>query len=407
MERKVNRFIKLYPWYAGITGDLLFYIAIDTLFLTIVKNFSAAQVVALSSLSQFACIALQFPLLFLIKRIGNTHSARSGAFCLLASALLITFGKNFYLVLLGRVLHDVALILREASTVMLENNLDLVDKRSDFVRLRTSANTIYAVITMLISFVASLMFNLNNYLPMFGCITTCSIGFLLSLFMKDYSDYDKIAAVPTKREKVKIHYGKFLILALVVFSIFYPVIATGQTEGKLFIQENLLADFNTDNTALVLGGIVCVSRIVRVFSNILFAKLYEKYQKAMIIALPVMLCTAIASLLFGSFIPLVFLRIAVMSFGYIIILFARDPYKLCIQDAIFEKTPKEQHQTLLTIMQFGVKIGTAAMGLSFSALLLQYPMALVMSIIFVIAAIEIFLSIWLYRVTARQAAPAV
>lgn len=407
MERKINRFIKLYPWYAGITGDLLFYIAIDTLFLTIVKNFSAAQVVALSSLSQFACIALQFPLLFLIKRIGNTHSARSGAFCLLASALLITFGKNFYLVLLGRVLHDVALILREASTVMLENNLDLVDKRSDFVRLRTSANTIYAVITMLISFVASLMFNLNNYLPMFGCITTCSIGFLISLFMKDYSDYDKIAAVPTKREKVKIHYGKFLILALVVFSIFYPVIVTGQTEGKLFIQENLLADFNTDNTALVLGGIVCVSRIVRVFSNILFAKLYEKYQKAMIIALPVMLCTAIASLLFGSFIPLVFLRIAVMSFGYIIVLFARDPYKLCIQDAIFEKTPKEQHQTLLTIMQFGVKIGTAAMGLSFSALLLQYPMALVMSIIFVIAAIEIFLSIWLYRVTARQAAPAV
>ena len=38
MERKLSRFVKLYPWFAGLTGDLLFYIAIDTLFLTVVKE---------------------------------------------------------------------------------------------------------------------------------------------------------------------------------------------------------------------------------------------------------------------------------------------------------------------------------------------------------------------------------
>ena len=40
----IRRFIKIYPWFTGLTGDLLFYIAIDTLFLTIVKSFSAAQI---------------------------------------------------------------------------------------------------------------------------------------------------------------------------------------------------------------------------------------------------------------------------------------------------------------------------------------------------------------------------
>ena len=127
MKKRVNRFLKVFPWYSGLTGDLLFYIAIDTLFLTIVKNFSPAQIVSIASFSQLICIALQFPVLFIIKRIGNTASIRMGAFFLLMSAVFITFGKSYYLVLLGRVFHDVAAIFRNASIVALENNLALID----------------------------------------------------------------------------------------------------------------------------------------------------------------------------------------------------------------------------------------------------------------------------------------
>ena len=188
----INRFIKVYPWYSGFTSDLLFYVAVNTLFLTIAKNFSPAQIVSVNSFSQLACIALQFPVLYIIKRIGNTASARMGALFLLLSAVLITFGKSYGYVLLGRIFHDVAAIFCTASVAALENNLDIVDKRKDFVRLRAAANTIYSVLTMLISFVASYMFNFNHYLPMFGCISCCVIGFILSFFMKDYSDYNKI-----------------------------------------------------------------------------------------------------------------------------------------------------------------------------------------------------------------------
>lgn len=397
MKQKINKFIKIYPWYSGLTGDLLFYIAIDTLFLTVVKNFSPAQIVSITSFSQFACIALHFPILFVIRRIGNTNSVRMGGFCLLLSSIFITFGKSYYLVLLGRLFHDVAAVFRSASFVALENNLDLIDRRRDFVRIRTAANTVYAVITMLISFVASLMFNLNNYLPMIGCITTCTIGFILSFFVKDYSDYNKISYKNVKGEKVKIHYSKFLVMAIVVYAVFYPIVTEGQSEGKLFIQQHILLDFNVDNTSLILGAIICVSRIIRVFSNVLFARLYDKYQKKMGVALPILLCSAIGFMLFGSFIPLIVIKIGVMSIGYIIILFARDPFRLYMQDIIFENTPKEQHQTLLTILEFGVKVGTVGMGLSFSAILLKFPMLVVMAIMFIIALIEVFLSIRLYK----------
>ena len=397
MEKKVNLFVKIFPWYHGLLGDLLFYIAIDTLFLTVVKNFSPAQIVSLTAFSQFACIALQFPILFVIKKIGNTNSARMRGLCMLVSAILITVGKNFYLVLLGRIFHDVAAIFGSASVVALENNLDLVGRRNDFVRVRTAGNTVYAVITMLISFVASLMFNLNNYLPMIGCITTCAVGFVLSLFMKDYSDYNKISYRKKKDGKAKVHYSKFVIMAIIVYAMFYPIVSTGQSEGKLFIQQHVLSDFNVDNTALIIGAIVCVSRIIRVFSNIVFARLYKKYQAKMGIALPVLLSFSMGFLLFGSFIPSIFVKIAVMSVGYIIILFARDPFRLYMQDVLFENTPKEQHQTLLAILEFSVKVGTAAMGLSFSAILLSYPMVAVITILFVLSMIEIMLGIKLYK----------
>lgn len=397
MNKSINRFLKVYPWYVGFTSDLLFYIAVDTLFLTTVKGFSPSEIVSITSLSQLACIALQFPVLFVIKKIGNTASVRAGAFFLLLSSVFITFGNSYYLVLLGRILHDVAMIFRSASVVALENNLDLIDRKSDFVRIRTDGNTVYAVVTMLISFVASFMFNFNNYLPMIGCITTCAIGFVLSLVMKDCSDYDNITRKKEPGEKVRISYSKTVIIAVVLFSMFYATVANGQSEGKLFIQQNVLLEFNVDETSLILGAIVCISRIIRVISNVIFVKLYEKYQAKMGVAMPVLLGASIGFMLFGSLIPFTIVKILVMGAGYTIILFIRDPFKLYIQDVVFANTPKEQHQTLLTVLEFGVKIATAGTGLCFSAILISFPMIVVMAIMLGISIIEIILSIMLYR----------
>ena len=396
-DKKINRFIKVYPFHAGLTADLLFYIAIDTLFLKLVKGFTPAEIVSLNAISQLVCILLQFPLLLVIKKIGNTASIRTGSTCLLLSALLITFGNGYAMVLIGRVFHDVAGILKTAETVALENNLDLVGRRRDFVRIRTRANTVYSVITMIISFVASLMFNLNHYFPMICCIMTCFTGFVLSMIMKDNSDYNKIDRKKLNRSRAKIRLSKLIVLTIVSYAVYYSLVSSAQSEGKLFIQENLLLDFNEDNTALILGAIVCISRIIRVASNVVFAKLYEKYQAKTGIVLPVMLCMSTVFLFAGSFIPYTVLKYVVMGLGYSIILFARDPFRLFIQDAVIQNTPKEQHQTLLTVLAFGVKIVTAGMGLSFSAILLSFPMSLVIGIMIAVAVVEIVLSVFLYR----------
>lgn len=65
---KMKKFNKIFPWYDGLSGDLLFWVAIDTLFLTVVKHFNASQIVSLTTVSLITCIALQVPLLKFIKK---------------------------------------------------------------------------------------------------------------------------------------------------------------------------------------------------------------------------------------------------------------------------------------------------------------------------------------------------
>jgi hypothetical protein len=87
----------------------------------------------------------------------------------------------------------------------------------------------------------------------------------------------------------------------------------------------------------------------------------------------------------------------------VIILFSRDPFRLYVQDVVFSRTPREQHQSLLTVMNFGVKLASAGVGLVYSAILVASPMIVVISIMLAIAIVEIALSLFLYRtVTAER-----
>lgn len=129
MERKIERAIKLYPWYWALGADLLFYIAIDTLFLVTVKQFSEMQIILLTAISTVAAIVLRFPLLWIVKKRPNTLVIRVGAGCLLLSSILITVGPSFFVVALGRVFRNVTHLTNEVGVeVALENNLAQVGR---------------------------------------------------------------------------------------------------------------------------------------------------------------------------------------------------------------------------------------------------------------------------------------
>jgi len=399
-ENKLKRFNKIFPWYDGLSGDLLFWVAIDTLFLTVVKNFTASQIVSLTSISMIINILLQVPLLKIIHKIGNTKSVRLGSFLLLISSILLTFGRNYITIVIGKIFYEMSFTFQNMINAVLKNNLELQHTENEYIKYRTKANTIYAAVTMIISFVASIMFNINNYLPMIGCITFCVICFILSWYMVDYSKDNKKPIEKNKETgKGKIKYTKIIIFILLSYGLFYPMVNSGQSNGKLFIQQELLKLYDVEKTSLVIGAILCVSRIVRLLSNIKFDKIHKKYEDKVGIMLPVGLLISLILMLIGynvSNMPV--MKFVIMGFGYVIILFIRDPFKVYMQDLALKNTDKNRQQTLLTTMELSRKIVRTIISLSFTTILLKYPMVLVISILTVLSIIEIFVSIYLYKI---------
>lgn len=399
-NKRMQRFNKTFPWFSGLSGDLLFWIAIDALFLTVVKNFSASQIVSLTSISLIVVICLQIPLLKIIKKIGNTNSVRLGSFLLLLSSILLTFGGNYFVIVIGKIFYEIAYTFQNIANAVLKNNLELQNRSEEYIKVKTKSNTIYATVTMIISFIASILFNINNYLPMLLCILFCLICFILSFNIIDFSNYNKLNTRKTSRS---IKYTKIIVILLISYSLFYPIVNSGQENGKLFIQQELLKYFDVEKTALIIGAILSISRIVRVFSNISFNKVHRKIKDKVEIVLPILLSISLILIIIGALISSsVILKITIMSLGYIIILFIRDPFKVYMQDLALKNSNKEYQATLLTTMELFRKIGRAIMSLAFTTILVDNPMILVIIISFILSIVEILVSIKLYKIIASS-----
>lgn len=100
------------------------------------------------------------------------------------------------------------------ANAILKNNLELQGRDEEYIKVKTKSNTIYATATMIIAFIASTMFNISNYLPMFSCILFCIICFVLSFSIIDFSNYDKI-----KTEEIKMIILFILSIIEIIISI--------------------------------------------------------------------------------------------------------------------------------------------------------------------------------------------
>lgn len=366
----IDKFCIKYIWFSSLIGDLVFLAIVNTLFFTIVKGLSASQITLLTTIPAAIGIVIQPFLLKLIHKMGNTISVRLGALCLLISSILITFGNQFCILVLGYVFYEIAFVLKNMEGIMLKNNLIVVDRQEEYVHIRNQSSIAYAVITTLIAFGAGFLFNLNPYLPMFLNILLCLFCFLLSLTMKDISPNDKISETEIKQTQGKM--SIIVYVAILSYAFFYTAVVVGQTNSKLFIQYELSNYYDVATTTTYFSLIISLSRISRIVSNLLFDKLYQKLKDKINIALTLGLILAFLLIITGDFITEnIMLRISTMACGFFIILAVRDPFKIYIQDLILRITQPEEQQAIFAHLELAKKIGTTFLGFIVSVALLK------------------------------------
>ena len=392
--KKIEKSVKIYPLYTGMSTDLIFWAAISTLFLVNVKKFNAAQINSLEAISLLVCLVGYFGILKFIKTIGNLKTIKIGNLLLLISAIIITFFKSYYGVLLGFILYKYAFLFKSVDFVILKNNLKYLKQENKFFLYQTRGTLIYSIITLFIALISGYIFNINNYLPMYISIFFCILTCILVNFIKE------VDVKKEKNEEVtnKANLTKSLIILLLFSFIMYGLLISGQLNSKLIIQNDMTSFLNAKELVYYFSIIIFISRVFRVLSNILFTKIYNKIKKYMLFIINGSFILSFSLILIGNYIKGEYMGISIMAIGFIIILSIRDALENYCRTIVLDNCSFNERDKVATYYYLARVIGTFLFSSIISLILLKFDLRFVIFYLFITSLLVALITIKSFKI---------
>ncbi len=388
--KKIKRSINIYPIFASFTGDMIFFVPIDTLFLTLVKGLNASQITAMTMVALIICIISQKAILATVKKIGNVNSLRLGTILMLIAALVLTFGKSFVLMLLYRSINEIAFMFLNMDEIILKSNLNAVNRKDDYYKIRNKSKIMYSIITLLTALVAGKLFNINQYLPMYLSIIVYILLVGLA-FMYYEAKANETKVIKENKKKIKI--TSVIFLVILSNAVFYSIIKMGQNNSKLFMQYDFQKFLSIEMVTYYITTIVFISRIARLVGNIVFGKVYSKIKDKMSIVLTICLSMAFLLLIIGHYINVEFIyKVIIMSLGFFLILATRDSFQIYIEDVALSISNKDEQQKVVIDIEVYRRLGTLILSAIFTLILMKYELIVIEFILLALSIGEIFVN---------------
>lgn len=396
--KKLNRSIKMYPMFYGLTADLIFWIAINTLFLTTVKHLSASDINSLGAIGTAIGIIFQIFLIKIVRKIGNLNSVRLGTILLFLSVLLNTLSTKYIGFLIAELCYVIGYVFKYMDNVIMIKNLRHLNKSEEYLKYQTRGSTIYSSITLIISVISGFIFNINPYIPMIICLLICFNNIILTFFI--YEVPLKIKDEKAEEKNIKSKPDKNIILMIVLYGLFYAMISCGQSNSKLFIQFNMQKMLTLKNVAIYMSIFIFISRIARLTSNLIFMKIYNKFKNNMLVILETFLILSFCFLLIGNFINNM-IGVWIMAIGFFIYLLIRDPFDNYMKKTLFEHSSELVHDKIINYLNLARKVFSLIYSSMVALILLKLNYVYVMSLLLIISIMFMLLIIKINNLVIR------
>jgi hypothetical protein len=396
--KKLYRSIKLYPIFYGLTADLIFWIAINTLFLTTVKHLSASQINSIEAIGTAVGLIFQLFLIKIVRKIGNLNSVRLGTILLFLSVLLDTISTKYIGFLVAELCYVIGFVFKHMDNVILIKNLSYLNKSEEYIKYQTKGSTIYSFITLIISIISGLIFNINPYIPMIICLLICFNNIILTFFIYEVPINVKKEVI--KEKNISPKFDKKIILMILLYGLFYAMIACGQKNSKLFIQFNMQGILTLNNVAIYMSVFIFISRIARLTSNLIFMKIYNKFKNKMLFILEMFLTFSFCFLLIGNFIKNM-IGIWIMAIGFFTYLFIRDPFDNYMKKTLFEHSSELVHDKIINYLNLVRKIFSLIYSSIVALMLFNLNYIYVMSVLLILSGMFILLIIKINNLIIR------
>lgn len=394
-QKYKDKFYRNYLWYTALETELLFFIVCDVMFLTKVKNILPDKISLLVFLSLVFSLIIQYPLLKWINKMGNRFAVRIGSIIFMLSAIFITFSPNFLGVLFGGFLKCVGHTLNSIGTAILKNKLSKDNLEEQYVSYQSDANSFTSFVTMCTSLICGGLFYFDAYLPMLACIAFSIFGVFISFIItkEDYNskntDTTNNMQYFTKDYAHKANY--FSILIFISFAIVTSLSGIGLSYARINFQE-VLTNYNAEFIVSLLGIISAIVYLIRIFSNLIMKKIYEKirnrsafiFSKLLIIGLFLQILPWIHNIHNCKIICCILL-----CSGYLLLSFVRDPFITLVQNICLENSNnKIEQQNALVLLNASKKTGALLLSAICTLLLNRWNVVNVIVLMTIIAMIN-------------------
>ncbi len=267
--RKQN--MKIYSIYRTIGLDLIFYYAIEFLFLTQVKHISSADIVLGASFYAVFMIIFQIPASVVVDRMGTRKCTILANLFNIIFVILIMCCKNLGMLIFAQFISAICCSLKDISdTTLIRYSIPETKKKGDiYSKLEGKGRRNYFLLNACTSFCAGFLYIINPYIPMIASLCFTIAATIISLGFRDIEEEKKQSKERKEKLTIKSYMEdlmqniKFIIKSQRLRSLFlYAGITWGIFSLMGTYRNSLLVDIGTPEQIITM-----ITAYVGIFSS--------------------------------------------------------------------------------------------------------------------------------------------
>ena len=182
--------MKIYSLYRAISVDLIFYYAIEFLFLTQVKHISSSDIVLGSAFYAIFMIILQIPASVIIDKIGTRKCTIAANVFNVIFVILIMTCENLGMLIFAQLISSICFSLKDISdNALIQYSIPETKKQGEiFSKLEGKGLKDYFLINAITYVIAGFLYVINPYIPMIGTLCFTILATFMSLGFQEIEE---------------------------------------------------------------------------------------------------------------------------------------------------------------------------------------------------------------------------
>ena len=288
----MERNIKLFPIYKLFSYDILFFYAIQTLYLMEIKNLTISQIGMISSFYCLFYLITTIPASIICDKLGLKKSLLIGNLLLVIYCIFLMILPSYNFLILNELICSIGFALKGcAESPFIYSSLKKVKREDELSKVEGKGDSLYFILEAVACIIAGYLYNIDSYLPLIFSTLCFAISSILCYTFKPIPRNNKNTSAKSYFGELKSGF-KFIfkskrLRALLLFSLVF----VSNFYVASFLLKAFLSDLNTSSQ--VFGYIYALMSVSSALGALVQRKVEKKLKNHTLTSIALIFITTI------------------------------------------------------------------------------------------------------------------